>query len=203
MIDKEGLTTEIKEIMELVKLVPEPLQEKLFEMLVARVLDKTMPQQTPATGGGGSANQSQSGGALNAGGGDFGIPDEVLKRVRAFAGSNELTLDEIKKVFAFDDLGNVTIEAMDLKTAKTTQKQKRLALLVGLRHQFMGGSFDVPVDELREQCVTYASYDAANFAANLKSMADIFAGFKPGTTNKLSPVGKKEGAKLVKELASA
>jgi hypothetical protein len=66
----------------------------------------------------------------------------------------------------------------------------------------MEGSFDVPSDELREMCVTYGAYDAANFAVNMKNSKEIFAGFKAGSKNKLSPAGKSEAANLIKELSS-
>jgi len=73
--------------------------------------------------------------------------------------------------------------------------------LIGVKHQFTEGSFDVPKDELREACVTYSAYDAANFGQNLKNMKEVFAGFKLASPSyKLSPMGKSQAALLIKEL---
>jgi hypothetical protein len=191
LLKKDNLKEEIKDILEIVKSCPPNLQEKCFEILLTEALKGTSPSVPP------SPTPVPSVGVYSA-----EVPPEVKKRIRAFAGQNGLTEDQIAKVFAVDDAGTVSIEATDLKVNKTAKKQRRLALLIGIRHQFMEGSFDVPLDELRELCVTYSAYDPANFAANLKNMKELFSGFKAGATNKLSPTGKSEGAALIKELIS-
>jgi len=188
---KEELKREIKEILELVKVCPQNLQEKCFEILLNQALLKKV------TGGGGQPEPAMT--HLSS----ASIPDEIRKRIKAFGAKFELTEDAILKVFGVDELGNVNIEITDLKTKKMAQQQRRLALLIGVRHQFMEGSFDVPTEELREMCVNYSAYDAPNFSSSLKKFKDdIFAGFKPSATNKLSARGTKEAAELTKELAS-
>lgn len=193
---KDDLAKEIKEIVELVKICPQNLQEKCFEILLSHalsqkevnrpvvIMDKDMSGKNLPI----SINQN--------------VPAEIQKRLKTFAGQHQLTEDEIRKLFNLDDAGNVSIEATDLKSKKVAQQQRRLALLIGVKHQLADGNFDVPKDELREACVTYGAYDAANFVQNLKNMKEIFAGFKPTATNKLSPLGKKQAAELIKELAS-
>lgn len=190
-MNKDELKKELKEVIELVKLCPPNLQEKCFEMLLETFLKK-----------GASSGQSTSpiNEIISTSVSD--IPVEVNKRLKAFAAQNGLSDDLIQKAFNFDELGNVSIEVTDLKASKTSRRQRNLALLIGVRHQFMEGNFDVPTEELREMCVTYGTYDAANFTTNLKGMKEIFAGFKLGTTNKLSPLGKKLAADLIKELTS-
>ena len=187
---KEDIKEEIKDILEIVKSCPANLQEKCFEILLTYALkgssSSPAPLQPPAPLAGFPVE----------------APPEITRRIRAFAAQNGLGDEMIFKVFAVDDVGTVSVEVTDLKVNQNAKKQRRLALLIGLRHQFMNGSFDVPLDELREMCVTYSAYDAPNFATNLKNMKEIFSGFKPGTTNKLSPKGKSEGAALIKELAS-
>lgn len=192
---KEELKKEIKEILELVKVCPQNLQEKCFEVLLNYALSVKGGHSTPTpskvpTADIPDANIQE-------------VPPEVKKRIRAFAGSHQLSEAEIYKVFNVEETGNVSIEATDLKAKKISQQQRRLALLIGVKHQFTEGSFDIPKDELREACVTYSAYDAANFVQNLKNMKEIFAGFKPNaTTYKLSPMGKSQAASLIKELSA-
>jgi len=192
MQDKDNLKKEIKDILELVKLCPDQLKEKCFEILLSHFLETQKQLSGPI------APPGKDSGAVTT---KPNVPEDILKRVRVFSGQHNIKIEEVEKSFSFDDLGNVNIEVTDLKTAKTTQKQRRLALLIGLRHLFLEGSLEVPTQELREMCVTYATYDAPNFSTNLKNMSAIFAGFKSGSNNKLSPLGKKEAADLIKELA--
>jgi hypothetical protein len=197
-MNKDDLKKEVQAILEVVGLCPKELQEKCFELLLAdylaedrlatgRILptiEKPQPERV----------QISSPMDLEA------LPPEVEKRMRVFATSYGLTVADMLKIYHVDELGNVSIEVIDLKTAKTSKRQRRLALLLGGRHQFQEGSFDVRTEELRELCVTYSAYDAANFMANLKNSKEILAGFKPDSTNKLSPAGKAELGTLLKEL---
>lgn len=189
------LEEKIKEILKLVKLCPLPLQERCFEILLTDTLSKNTKTNAPKQEEGGENRVVDSG--INP-----TDDQEISKRAKAFAASHDLQLPQLQSVFGFDDMGVVTIEVADLKVKKTSQLQRRLALLIGVRHQFMEGKFDVPVEELREMCVTYGCYDPANFLANLKNAKSIFAGYKTTGTNRLSPVGKKEAGVLVGELAS-
>ncbi len=191
---KETFSKELKEILELVKMCPQNLQEKCFEILLNDALTSMKGGRRADTGAKGEIPDRADVGAS-------GVPPEIKKRIKVFAEHHQLSDVEIYKVFGVDEAGNVSIEAADLKSKKVAQQQRRLALLIGVKHQFAESSFDVPKDELREACVTYGAYDAANFVQNLKNMKEIFAGFKPTATNKLSPLGKTQAAALVKELA--
>ena len=194
IMKKEDFAKEIKEIVELVKMCPQNLQEKCFEILLSHVLSQKEGHHTTPVAKGGTIDQSS--------GDTQGIHPEVKKRLNAFSGQHQLSETEIYKVFSVDETGNVNIEVTDLKSKKIAQQQRKLALLIGVKHQFTDGGFNVPKDELREACVTYSAYDAANFVQNLKNMKEIFAWFKPTATNKLSPLGKSQAASLIKELAS-
>lgn len=191
-MNKSDLIKEIKEIVEIAKTCPANLQEKCFEILLNHSLGHTKK----------TSQNTESENTVKKQNEDAGIPPEITKRIKTFAGQFGLAEGSISKLFLADETGNVSIEVTELKAKKTSQQQRRLALLIGVRHQFMEGSFDVPSDELREMCVTYGAYDAANFAVNLKNSKEIFAGFKAGAKNKLSPAGKSEAANLIKELSS-
>lgn len=191
---KEDFAKELKEIIDMVKMCPQNLQEKCFEILLKDALSaKEGHHVAPVV-------KDVVIGPIDTSIRE--IPPEIKKRLKAFTGQHQLSETEIYKVFNIDEAGNVSIEVTDLKSKKVAQQQRRLALLIGVKHQLADGNFDVPKDELREACVTYGPYDAANFVANLKNMKEIFAGFKATATNKLSPVGKSQAAELIKELAS-
>ena len=190
-MNKDDVKAELKEIIELVKVCPEPLQAKCFEILLTDYLTSKKQPTKQA----GQTNERQDKPSH--------VPAETDTRIRAFAAQHGLQPDDVLKVFQVDDLGNVSIEVTDLKTNKNAKRQRTLALLIGGRHQFLEGAFEVPIEELRELCVTYSAYDAANFMTNLKNAKEIFAGFKSNATNKLSPVGKSELGKLIKTLASS
>lgn len=188
------LKDELREIIELVKSCPPNLQDKCFEILLTDTLSNLR--------GGRKVVQEPNPAPNPANNGDEITNADVAKRAAAFAKGNGMEISHLQKVFDFEEEGIVTIKAPDLKVAKNSQKQKRLALLIGVEHQLMEGKFDVPTEELREMCVTYGCYDPSNFGANLKNTKQIFAGFKASGTNKLSPVGKSEAAALIAELAS-
>lgn len=193
-MDKDELKKKIKEIAEIIKVCPPNLREKCFEVL----LQAELSAGRPTSSHGAEEPQKLDRELINST--SSFAPPEISKRIKAFSAQFQLTEAMVQKSYAVDDSGNVSIEVTDLKTKKTSQQQRRLALLIGVRHQFAEGSFDIPMEELRELCVTYGVYDAANFKANIKNSSDIFAG-KSGNTNKLSPKGKKEAAELIKELA--
>ncbi len=188
---KEQLANEIKEIIELVKICPQNLQEKCFELLLNSILSQKEDSRSEPS----ASNPQVFATGLT-------IPSEVKKRMDAFSGQYQLSDIDLCKIFSVDESGNVNIEVADLKSKKVAQQQRRLALLIGVKHQFAEGTFSVPKDELREECVTYGAYDAANFVQNLKNMKEIFAGFNATATNKLSPLGRNQAATAIKELAS-
>jgi hypothetical protein len=199
-MNKDDLAKEIQDILKIVALCPKELQEKCFELLLANYLAEARPTH---------GRSIPSNAALRVEGPKItepltaqSLPAEVNKRMQVFASQFGLTIEKVLAIYQVDELSNVSIEVTDLKSAKTSKRQRRLALLLGGKHQFQEGSFDVPTEELRELCLTYGAYDAANFMANLKNSKEILAGFKPDATNKLSPIGKAELGALLKELTS-
>jgi hypothetical protein len=199
-MNTEDLAKEVQDILKVVGLCPKELQGKCFELLLSDYLAEAKLVQGRSLSAV-SAHQSERpkiAEPVTA----QALPTEVRKRMEVFAVQFGLTIDKLLDIYHVDELSNVSIEVTDLKSGKTAKRQRRLALLLGGKHQFQDGSFDIPTEELRELCVTYGAYDAANFMANLKNSKEILAGFKPDATNKLSPVGKAELGALLKELTS-
>ena len=200
-MDREALKNELEEIVKIVEVCPKELQEKCFELLLADYLarERFQSQHSP------SARQTEPTRMTRTEPhpvSEETLPPDVARRMRTFASQFSLSVDAVLKVYQVDELGNVNIEATDLKASQNSKRQRRLALLLGGKHQFQQGSFDVPTEELRELCVTYGAYDAANFMTNMKNAKEILAGFRPDATNKLSPTGKAELGSLLKEITS-
>src|SRR5712691_1933863 len=108
---KEDLKKELKEILELVKLCPQELQAKCFEILLSDILSH---QEAPRLHGKASEGQDT---ADEVGGGR--LPTEIEKRIKTFGGQHNVTKEDILKSYAVDDVGNVSIEVTDLKSTKT------------------------------------------------------------------------------------
>lgn len=198
-MNNDELKESIQEILKVVDICPKELQAKCFELLLLDYLAANKPARIRTTQDALPTPSQPSPVLLSS---EAELPPETARRMRVFASANGLSVDQILKTYHVDELGNVSIEAIDLKAAKTAKRQRRLALLLGGKYHFQAGSFDVPTEELRELCVTYGAYDAANFMANLKNSREILAGFKPEGTNKLSPLGKAELGGLLKELTA-
>ena len=118
-MDKEKFSKDLKEILELVKLCPQNLQEKCFEVLLNNLLNSIK------SGGHQSVTPTAVDVGLNGGHGSF-LPSEINKRLRAFAGQHQFSEAEILKVFNVEENGNVSVEVTDLKSKKIAQQQRRI-----------------------------------------------------------------------------
>jgi len=109
-MNKEEFAKELKEILALVKLCPQNLQEKCFEVLLSYVLSAKGDRFVQLSSKGGAADMTDTN--------IQDIPPEIKKRIKTFAGSHQLSEAEIYKVFNIEETGNVSIEATDLKSKK-------------------------------------------------------------------------------------
>jgi hypothetical protein len=80
-------------------------------------------------------------------------------------------------------------------------KQINLAVLIAVAQAMGDGIFRTPLEELRQKCVHYACYDAANFASNLKTNKSLFRAVRKGEDLELNGDGLKEAAAVIKDIA--
>jgi len=118
-------------------------------------------------------------------------PSEVLP------GDEELPKGLPDSIFHTDG-DKIEIIVKDLKTKSKADKQVRLALLLGMRHQKEQGS--IPRKELRELCKKYAALDGANFSGIMKKRMDLFVQQKNKDWQLTKP-GENEAVQIIKELA--
>ena len=212
-----SLKEEIKEIVEIVALVPEPQKAMCFEMLLKEALANRRTPQSPPQLPTAQTPKAAAPTALAAAppaaadlpvngiqpkvneGSDIVLSDLHMK-TRKFLEKGEVTLAQLNELFykkddAFESL------SVDLKVTKMSEAQVRIALLQALQNSLASGDFQTTVQAVREECKARKTYDLANFTANFKNAADLFdfgTWSREVTELRVSETGKKELAAMMK-----
>jgi hypothetical protein len=220
------LKEQIREIVEIVALVPESLKTMCFEMLLKDALSHRRspaspppappasvapPVALPAKKGTEPAldsSDADAGGTVRpavqpkvAEGSDITLADIHMK-ARKFLEKGEVTLLQLNDLY-YKDSGGFESLAIDLGVTKMSEAQTRIALLQALHNALADGDFQTTVEAVRDECKMRKSYDGANFTANIKNNAGYFdfgTWSKDVTALRLSEAGKKELATIIKSL---
>lgn len=219
------LKEQIREIVDIVALVPESLKTTCFEMLLKDALSHrraphppppapapiTPPVAPPATNWTAPASDSSdadTGGTVRpaiqpkvAEGSDITLADIHMK-ARKFLKKGEVTLLQLNDLY-YKDSGGFESLTIDLGVTKMSEAQTRIALLQALHNALSDGDFQTTVEAVREECKMRKSYDSTNFTANIKNNAGYFdfgTWSKEITDLRLSEAGKKALATIIKSL---
>ena len=220
------LKEQIREIVEIVALVPEALKVTCFEMLLndalshrrappppppappAPVAPLVAPRATNGTEPALHSSAADLGGTVRpavqpkvAEGSDITLAD-IHMRARKFLEKGEVTLSQLNDLY-YKDSGGFESLTIDLGVTKMSEAQTRIALLQALHNALSDGDFQTTVEAVREECKMRKSYDGANFTANIKNNGGYFdfgTWSKDITDLRLSEVGKKELATIIKSL---
>lgn len=181
----EGFKEPLAEITELANSCPEKYQQKCFEILL----------QMLVTGQGKSSVQAVAQPITAA---IVNSPDQVGQLPRALqqAGVNQANID---RVFHRDGK-TCKVIVQDLRAKPVSQRQERLALLLGIKSLIEIGEAAIPKDDLVALCKEYSAFDSSNFAAHMKKRKQSFVGKPNGWA--LTVPGIQEAARLIDELAS-
>jgi hypothetical protein len=218
------LKEQIREIVDIVALVPESLKTMCFEMLLKDALShrRAPPLPPPApitahvpppakkgTDPALDSNDADTGATVRpavqpkvAEGSDIALADIHMK-ARKFLEKGDVTLLQLNDLY-YKDSGGFESLTIDLGVTKMSEAQTRIALLQALHNALSDGDFQTTVEAVREECKMRKSYDGTNFTANIKNNAGYF---DFGTWSKdivdlrLSEAGKKELATIIKSLA--
>jgi hypothetical protein len=212
-----SLKEEVKEIVEIVALVPEAQKAMCFELLLKEALAKrhsppkpeaqppahAQKDETPRSSAanlGDTPDLPPSGAQPKVNGGSDFAPSDLHMKTRKFMEKGEVTIAQMNELFykEGDDFQSLSV---DLKVSKMSEAQVRIALLQALHNSLGSGDFETTVEAVREECKARKTYDSANFTAIFKSAADLFdfgTWSKEVTTLRLSEAGKKELAEIVK-----
>lgn len=203
MSDWSRVKQEMVEVLDIVKMCPEPLQERCFELLTTALLQEGVPRvKTDAP----RQDEKDSAGSVEStdpvGTDEISETDLHLK-VRRLLSKEGVSLAQVNALYYKED-DSIKPLYDTLGTHKMAEAQIRLALLAAFEHALPNGDFCFAVEDVRSRCSDMKCYDSANFAANFKKSASLFDNFayKSGATGELSAEGKKELAAAIKALAA-
>jgi hypothetical protein len=193
-----ALKNEIREIIELVKTLPEPFQLRTLELLLQDALsrveknrsghkpedvhDDRPATKTPVKQGSGSGLDSAA----------------LPMRVKAFMKKQEITGSQIEKLFHIE--GKQYEPIWSLKATKFSVTQVQIAFLQSLQRALTSGEFSFDREEVRTECRAKNSYDKNNFKVNFQNNQKYFSGLEKEGLVSLTDEGMKALAKTVIEL---
>ena len=205
----EELKKTILEIGDVVKALPAAVQEKAFEMLLARELGHTFGRTAKDPG---AAQDQDDSSSKNAGSAEAAVqsrsgedltPQDLHLKVKKFLEKQGLTLDDLNELF-YKEGDAIRPLFEDLKTTKSSESQIRLGLLSALRNAILSGEFEFSGEDVRQQCQSRKTYDATNFKANFRNNKKLFDKFESYEKEKpmirLTEDGREALAKLIREL---
>lgn len=198
----DTIKKQVEEIVEIVKLCPENLQEKCFEILLTATLQPQRVASKPVaenkldeTAEAASTSLAQK---INSG---EEIEAKNLHTKAKRIVPQELSLEEVNNLFYIED-GEFLPLYDDLKSPKVAEAQIRVALMEALKNGLKNGDFSFSFKAVRSLCETYKCYDLSNYASNFKNNKSYFVDdYSTNGTTSLTSEGKKEMVKVAKELA--
>jgi hypothetical protein len=207
-VDVESLKKGLKDIALMMKEIPEPLQERVYDAMLTKLLadagvfddkaPKMTPVYTPAPAGNGPTPE-KAGGPPPPG---ERAPLPMTAQVRVFMGKTGVTADDLSKICFLMD-GDIYF-VREPAPKKISRGQIEWALLLALKNGLLNNAFSVDPEAVRSTCQEKGFYDRGNFAANFKANSKLFKDVpKPqGEPQALSPDGLNELGVLVKQLAA-
>ena len=222
------LKEEIKEIVEIVALVPESLKVTCFEMLLKDALAKrqepakaqahtppapplaepkapkavAVPTEQSVTEAD-SVSVNAPGVQPKVGGGSDITSSDLHMKTKKFMDKGGVTLEHINNVF-YKEGDKFELLVTDFGATNMVEGQLRIASMQALQQALVDGDFKTTVSAVREECKLRKCYDQNNFAAIFKKNADTFdfgEWSKNVTELRLSEDGKKVLAEVIKKLS--
>ncbi len=199
-----ALKTEIQEIVEIVKTVPEPLQLRAFEILLQDAIDRVGRKERSRRD---SEKEDDRDDDVKDKKRDKdrepeseGLdPNTLPMRVKAFMKRTKVTAPQIEKLFHIEGKQFEPIWAV--KVTKFSKAQVQIALLQSLQRALTSGEFSFDREEVRTECKNKKSYDNTNFKVNFQNSAKYFSGLEKDGLVSLTDDGMTALANLITELA--
>jgi hypothetical protein len=185
---------DIAQIVEIVKTVPEPLQQRCFELLFEVAFSDQAPvvreptKETPAT-----PNEAK---------GDQERPSPQGKKLQpnilAFMHRNNVSSEDLSKLFMLDH--DPLLPVYRLPKGKIAKAQLFKVMMVLLENGLLNNALSAPYTELRQSVKDDGLYDS-NFTKLFKTNSDLFRGEvdEDGVVELTGP-GMIKLAEIVKEL---
>jgi hypothetical protein len=170
----------IGEIIEISNKCPDKYQVKCFEILLNTVIGEYIgsDQFTATTASNVSQKRPISEGS--------------------FFSQYDITQDEWEKVYHYDGT-TYSIIAKNLKVKGKANKQKRIALLLGVKNLLETDEAFIQRESLIQLCKQYDAFDLSNFATHMRKSSDLFIQKADGWI--LTKPGKELAAQIIKEIS--
>ena len=193
-IDLARAKADIAQILEIVKTVPEALQERCFELLFEATFKE---QQAPAE----ELKEPPAGG-------EQPTPDHTEKKlpsnVLAFVHRYEVTREDLKKLFMLDH--DPLLPIYKLPSGNVSKAQISKVMMILLENGLLNNSLSAPYPELRDAAKDDGLHDS-NFNKTLKRNHALFRGaiskdaIDEDGLVELTGQGMTKLAEVIKELA--
>ncbi len=169
----------IGEVIDIANKCPDKYQEKCFEVLLsALVQGESLPVGTTV------APREK--------------PAQTVPTANFFE-QNGISSEEYSRVFEYDG-SSCSIIVANLKDTAKSNKQAKLALLLGVKGLLETGDAHLSRDSLVELCEEHDAYDKTNFSKHMKGSRKQWL-LQRGDGWNLTVPGKKEAAQVIKQLA--
>ncbi|WP_257194565.1 MULTISPECIES: hypothetical protein [unclassified Bradyrhizobium] len=191
-LDFEKAKGDIAQIVEIVKTVPEALQQRCFELLFEKAFSEAKRAPEPA------ANERPTEPAEPVAG------KKLPGNIKAILRRGDVTEDDLGKLFMLEH--DPLLPVYKLPKGNTSKAQMAKVMMVLLENGLLNNSLSAPYSELREALKDEGLHDG-NFNKVLKRNAELFKGAitKDGIdeigTVDLSGAGLEKLAETIKELA--
>jgi hypothetical protein len=194
----EQAEEELKKILAVVELCPEPFRGDAFKILLEGYVRASMPSppaKSPPPDGTKAGEKSAENLAVP-------IPPDVQTRLGAMAKRRNLSTDQLAALFDFTT-DPFTFAPLNVTGENTTDRTKNVALLVAARSFLATGKWVGDWAEIKAMTSHQNCYDSANFSAGLKKLkGKQFKGVTVGTSVELSATGTDEAEQLLAKLAA-
>jgi len=162
----ENAKPNIEKIIELVKLCPDSLQEKCFELLLSAYLESLKPKISPVAPAVPAATMplSPATPATAVQSGNFGVPDSIKPRLTSLAGRKKVPLERAANLFDFT-ADPITYHAYVIPGTRKSEKTRNVALSLALKSYVLNGTWMADWKEFRAACVDQNCLDLPNMAS--------------------------------------
>lgn len=197
-----ALKSEIQEIVELIKTLPEPLQLRAFEILLQDALDRFGEKKRSRRGGNEERDEREVLAAKekkseqDSQGLD---PNTLPMRVKAFMKRTKLNAEQLERLFHIE--GKQYEPIWVLTATQFSKAQVQTALMQSLRHALASGEFSFDREEVRTACKERGTLSESNFKANFQNNAKYFSGLEKDGLVSLTDDGMTALAALITDLA--
>ncbi len=209
------LREQLKEIVELVNLVPEQFKAQCFELLLKEAIEVNRPPIELAAKGSKDLDGAAEAGAKNDGvtevtvrGNDQGgLPTEITLndlhlKTQRFLQKNNITLARINELF-YKENGDIRPLVENYGSTKMAECQIRIALFQAFKNGLPTGEFVTTVEAAKTECIDRKAFDGPNWAKTFKRNVAFFDfdEFASTTDLRLSEEGKQELAGIIQYLS--